>query len=126
MYEYSMKGVVETMPYLHVKTSIAVNDPMKEALRNELAGIMDILPGKTRDNTMIQIEDGATLTMGDSKDPCAFVDLRLFKPSPDEAKARFVRAAGEILKEQLGIELRRIYMNVIELPSWGANGEYSL
>jgi len=83
---------------------------------------MSILPGKTRDNTMMQIDGGASLSMGDAGAPCAFVDIRLFKASPGDAKSRFVRAITDILKERLGVDPARVYVNLIELPDWGARG----
>lgn len=113
------------MPYLHLKTSEKLNGAQVDTLRAEIAAIMDILPGKTRNNTMIQIEGGANLFMGDGNLPCAFIDLRMFKASPTDAKERFVKALTEILKTQLYLEPGRIYMNLIELETWASNGQYN-
>ena len=110
------------MPFLHVQVSVALDSQAKEAIRDEIAGIMSILPNKTRDNTMIRIEGGASLFMGEEDMPCAFADLRLFRASPDEAKAQFIRAVTDILNTRLKIPPGRTYVNIIELQEWGAGG----
>lgn len=110
------------MPFIHV----AINRPMDAeacaALREEFAVAVTQLPGKTRNNAMIRIDPDCFMELGDAGLPCANVDVRLFKPSPKEAKDAFVKAATEIMERSCGVPAGRLYIQFFELPEWGVGG----
>ena len=108
------------MPYLHIATTESI--AALGELREEIAALMPILPTKNRENTMIHIVPDSFMAMGDADQPCIFVDLRLYGPSPLAAKQDFTAKLCALLHERLGIASNRMYMNVIELESWGAGG----
>ncbi len=107
------------MPYVHLKVSRPLTEQQIEAARLAIADIMPALPGKNRDNTMIHITGSCALSMGDSGKPCMFLEVRLYKASPEENKKEFVKKAAEALCALFEIEPARMYINMIELNEWG-------
>ena len=112
------------MPYVHLKVSRPLTEQQIEAARLAIADIMPALPGKTRDNTMIHITGSCALSMGDSGKPCMFLEVRLYKASPEESKKAFVRKAAEALCALFDIEPERMYINMIELNEWGVGARF--
>ncbi len=109
------------MPYLHLSVQNPLTAQEKHALCESIGPLMPLLPGKTRQNTMMHIEDSCFIELGDDK-PCLFLEVRMFKPSPEENKQAFVKAISELLEEKLGVPQNRMYINMIELDAWGSNG----
>ena len=112
------------MPYIHANISKPLTPELLEELRDAIAGKMDLLPGKTRFNTMIHINGGEAITMGDDGEPCAFVEARLYKESSVEAKEAWAAAVTAILESKLAIPGKRVYMNIIELEHWASGGNF--
>ncbi len=112
------------MPYVHVNVSKEMNAAELEALRDAIAGKMSLIPGKTRTNTMIHISAGEAVTMGDDGEPAIFMEARLYKEAPVEAKQAFAKAITDIFVDQLGVPANRVYMNIIELDHWASGGNY--
>ena len=107
------------MPYVHLKVSRPLTEQQIEEARLAIAGIMPSLPGKNRDNTMIHITGSCALSMGDEGKACMFLEVRLFRPSPEESKKEFLKKAAEALCALFEIEPTRMYVNLIELNEWG-------
>ena len=112
------------MPYIHVNVSKKLTAEKVEQLRLAIAERMPLLPGKTRNNTMIHIDTGCALTMGDDGEPCVFMEARLYQASPEEAKSAFAAEVSEAFVKLLDIPNTRIYMNIIELDHWASRGSY--
>lgn len=112
------------MPFIHLNVSRPMNAEETEKARDAIAANVSILPGKNRGNTMIRIDSGCTLTMGDAGEACAFMEVRLAGPSPEEAKKEFVAKAAEALTAITGIPGSRMYVNIIELDHWGVGGNF--
>lgn len=113
------------MPYIHISTSVRLDEARTTALRQAVSELIPLIPGKTADVTMIHIDAEQQMHLKDEGVPCAFVDLRLKGPAPFEAKQRFAEAFGRRLSEITGVDARHTYLNVIELAEWGAGGGYS-
>ena len=107
------------MPFIEVKTTVALDKTQTNKLRDDIRAAITLIPQKTADNMMLQIESGCDMWMGDLEKPCAFVDIRLYGPSPLENKKAFVEAVLEMLKEY-GIENDRVYMNIWQRETWVA------
>lgn len=105
------------MPFVEVKTSVTLNKSQTEKLRDDIRTAITLIPQKTADNMMLKIESGCDMWMGDLEKACAFVDIRLYGPSPMENKKAFVDAVVEALKPY-GIEQEQIYMNIWQRESW--------
>ena len=105
------------MPFVEVKTSVALDKPQTAKLRDDIRTAITLIPGKNADNMMLQIESGCDMWMSDLEKACAFVDIRLYGPSPMENKKEFVEAVVNALKPY-GIEPDQIYMNIWQRESW--------
>lgn len=116
--EYGLEGDFK-MPFVEVKTTVALDKAQTNKLRDEIRTAITLIPQKTADNMMLQIESGCDMWMGDLEKPCAFVDIRLYGPSPLENKKVFVEAVLAAL-EPYGIEASRVYMNIWQRESWVA------
>lgn len=108
------------MPYLCVKTTAVMDSSQKEMLQKDLGALISVIPGKSVNNCMIEIVSGCDIFMGGGPLKGAFVDLRLYRASPDEAKKEFLTGLCKILKSRFGIEKQNIYCNMLELPQWGS------
>ena len=106
------------MPYLHLSASPALTENDIAVLRDGIAQLMPILPGKTRENTMIHITGGCAISKGDPSVPAAFIEIRTFKASPDEAKREFAAKVTALVSEKLGVPGENIYMNIIAMDEW--------
>ena len=106
------------MPYLHLSASPALTNEEIGALRDEIAALMPILPGKTRENTMIHITGGCAISKGDPSVPAVFIEIRTYKASPDEAKKEFAARITAMVSEKLGVPGENIYMNIIAMDEW--------
>ena len=110
------------MPFINVHIGKKLTDAQKEELAAMIASHMPILPGKTRDNTLIEISSGRDMFMGGEKRELIFVDMRVMKASPYEAKDEFVATLSAEFAARLGIPVERQYYNIIEMQEWGARG----
>lgn len=112
------------MPYIHMQTSCAISADQRTALFKMLNETISLIPGKTPNVTMIQIDDHCTMQRAEDFAPCIFFELRMFKASPEEAKALYVKTVSEKLSDLLGVDQTRIYMNLMEFQTWGSGGIY--
>lgn len=112
------------MPYVHLNVSSQLTEQEIIKLREGIAEIMPALPGKNRDNSMIHIDASCALSMGDPEQPCAFLEVRLYRASPEQNKKDFVEKAAAMLTSRTGIPAERIYVNIIELNEWGVGSRF--
>jgi len=110
------------MPYIDIRISKPVDITQKNKLQSEIAGIMDIIPGKTADNTTICISDNHTIYRDTKPIEAAFIDIRLYKESPTDSKSIFADRLFSIFYNELGIPPSHVQMNFVELPCWASNG----
>ena len=106
------------MPYLHLSASPELTKDEISALREDIAALMPILPGKTRENTMIHITGGCAISKGDPSVPALFIEVRTYKESPADARKEFAAQLTATLSEKLGVPGENIYMNIIALDEW--------
>ncbi len=111
------------MPYVHISASAEMTQEKKMNLREEIAEILPILPGKNRDNSMVHIEDSQFIVMGDPSVPAVFAEIRLYKQSPAAAKAQFAAALTALFEKHLGVPADHVYMNYMEMDHWVLGGE---
>ena len=112
------------MPFINVHIGKKLNEEEKAAVAAMIAENMPLLPGKTRDNTMIEISAGRDMYMGGEKRALVFVDMRVYHESPVEAKNTFVQALTEGFVRLLDIAPDRQYYNIADMPQWGARGNF--
>jgi hypothetical protein len=54
--------------------------------------------------------------------PAAFVEVRLFQRTGLEAKKRLTQELFGMMERELGIKPAHLYLNILELDTWGAGG----
>ena len=113
------------MPYVSITTAKKIEAPVKEKLNQEIGAIMPVLPGKNKDNTLLCITDGACMFKSGAPNDGVFIEVRLFKKSPEENKKEYAQKLYAILKDTLKLEdTGCVYMNYLEFENWAANGNY--
>jgi len=112
------------MPQVNITTSRKLDAAAKNDLQLEIGAAMPLLPGKNIGNTIISINDGVPMFRDGRPADAAFIDVRLYKASPEDSKSDFAKKMFAILNVTANIEPGQIYMNFIELEHWASNGEY--
>ena len=113
------------MPQVNISIAQKLDEKTMNDFQLEIGNNMNLLPGKTLDNTIIRIIDGCSIFKGGKPLDGAFVEVRLFKASPEENKKAFAEKIFSIFKAKLNIEPGAIYMNYLELDHWASNGNYN-
>ena len=110
------------MPFINAMVVRKLEDEEKTNLQEAIADAVSVIPGKNAGNTVICISDG--YAMYKNKEPIegAFVEVRLFKSSPDECKGEFTKKLFDIFEKHLKIPKEKLTINFHKLDSWGANG----
>jgi len=121
MISYKKMEEQKIMPYIDIRISKPVNITQKNKLQSEIAGIMEIIPGKNAGNTTICISDNHTIYRDTKPIEAAFVDIRLYKESSTESKGLFAERLFSIFEKELGIQPSHVSMNFVELPCWASN-----
>lgn len=110
------------MPFVHVKTNCAVSADTERALKSKIADAIALVPGKTENWLMVQVEDNAHLWFGGSDAPAAFAEVRLFGRASDADYDRVTAALTDALTDQLHVAPDRVYIPYQEVSHWGWNG----
>jgi hypothetical protein len=112
------------MPYISVTIGQRLDVSQKETLKSELGRLITIIPGKTEPDLLVNIQDGASLYMGGTDAPSAYIDLRVYTRTDPEAKKRFTREVFACITRLFGIETSRQYLTIGEYDHWGYDGEF--
>ena len=112
------------MPHLDIRLSMPANAEKTGDLAAKIGAVMETIPGKTISNTVISISGGYSMYKDGRPLSGAFVDVRLYKASPEESKKDFSGKIFSIMESVLGIPPENVQMNFIELPSWASGGDY--
>ena len=112
------------MPYVHIVTNTELDNRKKSALLEAVVPLLPILPGKSRENSMVHIDGGAFMAMGDPTESCAFCEIRLYKASPMEAKMEFTEKLTALLTKECGVPGNQEYINFFEMEHWGLGGAF--
>ena len=112
------------MPHIDIKVGKPMDDVTKTRLQAEIAGSMELIPGKTAANTLICVSGGYSMYRDMQPLSAAFVDIRLYKESPEESKKNFAERLFSIIEDVLQIPPSNVQMNFTELPCWASNGKF--
>ena len=112
------------MPYIAVTTSLKLSKEQKNKLNAEFGRLIPLIPTKTEAGLLVAFSDDLTMYRAGEEAPCAFVEIRLFGTSEFEGKKEFTKAVFEMLHKELGLEIPRIYINILEFNEWGTRGDY--
>ena len=112
------------MPYITVRTAKTLDEKCKTNYSLEMGKTISVLPGKTIDVTIVVIEDGCTIYKSGEPFDGVFIEVRLYKQSPEDAKKDYTEILFKITEDILNIPPERTCISYLELPSWGINGQY--
>ena len=112
------------MPYVQVNTSVRLSDAEKHSLCEDIGVIMPTIPGKTRDNTMMCINDGCYMEKSDAKNPVVNLEVRLLGDTTDKIKEEYVGRITKLFEDKLKVSPENTYINIIAYGDWGAGGSF--
>ena len=112
------------MPFINIKSSKPVDTKLADKLQNEVAGIMETIPGKNVSNTTFCISDGYRIFKELKPVEAVFIEVRMYKESPVESKKAFAEQLFKIIENVLGIPPSNATINFIEFQEWASNGGY--
>ena len=111
------------MPAIQITTNLILDDNIKKSILEKASQLITILSGKKPERTMMRIQDNIMMYFSNNYEPCIYIHLELYKPSSSEEKQEFVRKLFELLNEETGIPLERMYLTIAEYPDWGSEGK---
>jgi hypothetical protein len=112
------------MPYINLTTSLKLSHEQKDKVKAEFGRLITIIPGKQEANCLLNFSDGHTMYRGGEEAPCAFIEIRLFGKAELEAKKKLTKEIFEMMNKELGIEIPRMFLNILELDTWGSAGVF--
>ena len=110
------------MPYLQLNTTVRLSDAEKHDLCEEIGKLMPVIPGKTRQNTMMYINDGCFMEMGAECGPSLNLVVRLLGAVSDKIKEDYIGQITKLFEQKLKVSPDRMYMNLVVLDDWGVSG----
>jgi phenylpyruvate tautomerase PptA (4-oxalocrotonate tautomerase family) len=111
------------MPCIETKVNVKITKEKEELLKARFGKAIELIPGKSEGWLMLSFEDECNLYFKGTKEPgIAFVEVKIFGKSGDEAYARLTAAITDILNQELNISPSRIYVKYEEVAHWGWNG----
>ena len=112
------------MPQINISIAKKVDGSTKNKLQLEIGNNVSVIPGKNIGNTAICINDGLTMFKNGQPLDGMFVDIRLYKSSPEENKKEFAEKLFAIFQEVLGVKPDCVNINFLEMSAWAAGGNY--
>lgn len=112
------------MPFVRLSIGRKLSQNEKTAVYDVVTQHITTIPGKSVDNTMVQIAEDREMFMDTARRVCIFGEIRLFGKAEDTVKARLVELLSADLAEMLEVEPRYIYLNIMEFEHWGSGGKW--
>jgi phenylpyruvate tautomerase PptA (4-oxalocrotonate tautomerase family) len=112
------------MPFINITTSVRLDGPVRDQVREAAYESILLVPGKTREVTMVQLRDCADISKAGTGEPAMFIEARMFTRPSFDAKQAFVKDICARLSALTGVAPAQIYVNVLEFYEWGSNGDY--
>ena len=113
------------MPYIAFNTSLKLSKEQKEKVKAEFGRLITLIPTKAEAGLLVDFSDGRTMYRAGEEAPCAFTEVRLFGKAEFEPKKKFTQAVFKMLEKELGLEIPRMYLNILEFDNWGSKGDYN-
>lgn len=110
------------MPFIDVKTNVAVSDEKKEQLKSALGLAITAIPGKSESWLMVGVEPEYNLWFKGNSAPAAMVQVQIFGGASDNALTTLTSHITGALTDILGISSDRVYVSYWSTENWGWNG----
>ena len=112
------------MPFVKFVTSVKLDEKKRDEIRSIIWDAVTVIPGKTPEVTMIEIQDGADLRKGPGGAPAIFTETRLFTTAPTDSKSEYSKKLFEGFERITGVVPARMYFNILEFNTWASGGNY--
>jgi len=112
------------MPYVQLCTSVRLNETKKHELCDEIGKLMPLIPGKTRDNTMMSIIDGCYMEKINADNPALNFEVRVLGGVPDAHKKDFIEQITALFDRMLGVKPDFMSINIAVFDDWGSGGRF--
>lgn len=112
------------MPYIQARIGKELTQTQITEVYSILTDHIQLLPGKTIHNAMVEVCPGCRLFIDGRQDELAFIDVRLFGCAPVSAKEAYTNAVCCDLENKLKISPQKVYLNYLELSGWGVGGQF--
>ncbi|MDF2907714.1 MAG: hypothetical protein K0R34_3035 [Herbinix sp.] len=111
------------MPFINMKTNLQVTKEQKERVKQKLGKAIELIPGKSEEWLMVAIDDNISLYFkGKADKPIAFVEVKIFGSTTEEAYQLVTAQITHVLNEELSISPDQIFVAYAEVEHWGWNG----
>ena len=109
------------MPFIKVMTNTSVSENEKNSIKTALGQSITLIPGKSEDWLMVEIEPEYTLYFRGENLPAAMVEVSIFGSPDSVALDTLTGKICQILNVILNIEPSRIYVKYSSTSDWGWN-----
>jgi phenylpyruvate tautomerase PptA (4-oxalocrotonate tautomerase family) len=110
------------MPYITINTTEKLAPAKQETIKSELGRFISIIPTKTEAGLFIDFSGDHSFYRAGVPVKCAYVEVRLYKPSDFEAKKKFTEEVFSLLARELEIDKDSMCLNIVEVENWGGGG----
>ena len=110
------------MPYIQLKTNKGISDSQEQALKAAFGRDISLLPGKSEQWLMCQMEGDCRMYFQGSSAPCAMVAVDLFGQPSEGPCGKLTAALTKTVPETLEIPMDRIYARYLGTGLWGWSG----
>ena len=112
------------MPYLRVSLSQKLTSEKAEELYRELSEAFEVLPGKTRDGVVLDLEDAKTMFLrGVLQENLVFADIHYVGNFAYNLKSKFTETVFAVFARVLGTKKDEASLTITEHQCWGIRGE---
>ena len=110
------------MPYIQTGTNCNISKEKEIAIKEKLGRAITLL-GKSEDWLMVEFVPNCNLYFkGKDDEIFAYVDVKLYGRSNNEAYNSMTGAISEVLNTELGILPSNVYVSYSEFENFGWNG----
>ncbi|MDE5563692.1 MAG: hypothetical protein K2I93_00925 [Oscillospiraceae bacterium] len=109
------------MPFINVKTNIAVSPDKLTAVKAQLGNAITAIPGKSEHWLMVAVEPETALYFQGTDAPAAMVQVQIYGTTSGNACEALTGKICAILETELSIPADRVYVSYWQTPNWGWN-----
>lgn len=112
------------MPFIHARITVKLSEDEKTALSRMLALVLEKELQKPAPNTMIAIDDGAPLILGEPLEKGAYIDVRIRGAGSKVKFCAMTEAILSHLETHLSIPPKNVDITYQSIDHWAARGGY--
>jgi phenylpyruvate tautomerase PptA (4-oxalocrotonate tautomerase family) len=111
------------MPYLNLKTNVAITPEQSPPLLTELSKLMAQTTGKPERYVLVELMENKAMLFAGTNEPLAYLECKSIGLTSVQAKT-LSASISKALKDNLHINSERVYIEFSNCPGefWGWNG----